>query len=65
MIEGKCGGLTVSMGARIASEAEASTVLVSQTVKAIVAGSGLQFADAGAHELKGVPDSWRLYRVTG
>ena len=65
VIEGKCGGLTVSIGARIASEAGPSTVMVSQTVKDLVAGSGLRFTDAGAHELKGVPDSWRLYRVTG
>ena len=40
-----------------------SEVLVSQTVKDLVAGSGLTFEDAGEHELKGVPDRWRLYRV--
>jgi class 3 adenylate cyclase len=38
-------------------------VLVSQTVKDLTAGSGLGFRDAGEHELKGVPDPWRLYRV--
>jgi len=38
-------------------------VLVSQTVKDLVAGSGLTFVDAGTHELKGVPDTWHLYRV--
>ena len=38
-------------------------MLVSQTVKDLVAGSGLAFEDAGEHELKGVPDRWRLYRV--
>jgi class 3 adenylate cyclase len=38
-------------------------VLVSQTVKDLVAGSGLTFEDAGEHELKGVPDRWHLYRV--
>jgi class 3 adenylate cyclase len=43
--------------------AGASEVLVSQTVKDLVAGSGLAFEDKGVHELKGVPDSWRLYRV--
>jgi hypothetical protein len=37
--------------------------MVSQTVKDLVAGSGLRFDDAGEHELKGVPDRWRLYRV--
>ena len=40
-----------------------SEVLVSSTVKDLVAGSGLTFEDAGEHELKGVPDRWRLYRV--
>ena len=64
IIDSKCGGLTVSIGARVASHAEPSEVLVSQTVKDLVAGSGLTFDDAGEHELKGVPDRWRLYRVT-
>jgi class 3 adenylate cyclase/pimeloyl-ACP methyl ester carboxylesterase len=63
VIENKCGGLTVSIGARVASNAGPSQVLVSQTVKDLVAGSGLTFEDAGKHELKGVPDRWRLYRV--
>ncbi len=63
LIEGKCAGLTVSIGARVASEAEPSEVLVSQTVKDLVAGSGFTFEDAGEHELKGVPERWRLYRV--
>ena len=53
----------MSIGARIASKAGASTVMVSQTVKDLVAGTGLSFEDAGEHELKGVPDRWRLYRV--
>jgi len=61
--DGKCAGLAVSIGARVTSEAEPSEVLVSQTVKDLVAGSGLAFEDAGEHELKGVPDRWRLYRV--
>jgi len=63
IIEDKCGGITVSIGARVASKAGRSEVLVSQTVKDLVAGSGLAFEDAGEHELKGVPDRWRLYRV--
>ncbi|MGZ4150381.1 MAG: adenylate/guanylate cyclase domain-containing protein, partial [Actinomycetota bacterium] len=50
-------------GARIAELAGASEVLVSSTVKDLVAGSGLTFEDVGEHELKGVPDRWRLYRV--
>ncbi len=63
LVDGKCAGLSVSIGARVAAKAEASEVLVSQTVKDLVAGSGLVFEDAGEHELKGVPDRWHLYRV--
>ena len=59
----KLRGITVHIGARVASHAGAGQILVSQTVKDIVAGSGFAFDDAGEHELKGVPDSWRLYRV--
>jgi class 3 adenylate cyclase len=47
----------------VANEAGPSEVLVSQTVKDLVAGSGLMFEDAGERELKGVPHRWRLYRV--
>ena len=65
VIDGKPGGLPVTIGARIASGAGASEILVSQTVKDLVPGSGLTFEDAGEHELKGVPDRWRLYRVVG
>ncbi len=56
-------GIAVHIGARVAAIAGASEVLVSQTVKDLVAGSGLSFEDAGEHELKGVPDRWHLYRV--
>lgn len=63
IVDGKCGGLSVSIGARVMANAGPSEVLVSQTVKDLVAGSGLTFEDAGEHELKGVPDRWRLYRV--
>lgn len=63
LIEGKATGLTVSIGARVAANADASEVLVSQTVKDLVAGSGFSFEYRGEHELKGVPDRWRLYRV--
>jgi len=62
-IDGKAGGIAVTLGARIAGMADPSQILVSQTVKDLVAGSGLTFEDAGWHELKGVPDSWHLYRV--
>ena len=63
LIDGKIGGITVSIGARVAARASASEVLVSQTVKDLVAGSGLTFEWRGEHDLKGVPDRWRLYRV--
>ena len=63
LINDKVGGITVSIGARVAALAGPSEVLISQTVKDLVAGSGLRFEDAGEHELKGVPDRWRLYRV--
>jgi class 3 adenylate cyclase len=62
-MDGKVGGLAVVVGARVASLAGSGDVLVSQTVKDLTAGSGLTFEDAGEHELKGVPDRWRLYRV--
>ena len=62
-IDGKAGGMAVIIGARISESANASEVLVSSTVKELVAGSGLRFEFAGEHELKGVPDRWRLYRV--
>jgi class 3 adenylate cyclase len=56
-------GIAVHIGARVGSLAGPSEVLVSQTVKDLVAGSGIAFEDAGEHELKGVPDRWHLYRV--
>ena len=62
-IDGKAGGIAVVIGARISSSAVASEVLVSSTVKELVAGSGLAFADAGERELKGVPDRWHIYRA--
>jgi class 3 adenylate cyclase len=62
-IGGKAGGISVAIGARIAARAGASEVWASSTVKDLTAGSGLTFEDAGEHELKGVPDRWRLYRV--
>ena len=55
-------GIAVHIGARVAALAGASEVLVSSTVKDLVAGAGLTFEDAGEHELKGVPDTWHLYR---
>jgi class 3 adenylate cyclase len=56
-------GIAVHIGARVASLAQRGEVLVTSTVKDLVAGSGLAFEDGGEHELKGVPDRWHLYRV--
>ena len=56
-------GIAVHIGARVGALAGSSEVWVSSTVKDLVAGSGLTFEDRGEHELKGVPDMWRLYRV--
>jgi len=57
----KVRGIAVHTGARVASLAGPGEVLVSSTVKDLVAGSGIEFEDRGAHELKGVPGEWRLY----
>jgi class 3 adenylate cyclase len=62
--DGKVAGLAVSIGARVASAAGAGEVLVSQTVKDLVAGTGLDLEDRGKRELKGVPGTWRLYAAT-
>ena len=59
----KVGGIAVHIGARVASLAEAGEVLVSSTVKDLVAGSGIGFEDRGAQTLKGVPGEWRLFAV--
>ena len=63
VIDGKPGGLAVTIGARIAAKAGGSEILVSGTVKDLVAGSGLAFEDVGEHELRGIPGSWQLYRA--
>jgi class 3 adenylate cyclase len=60
----KIGGIAVHIGARVAGEAIPGEVLVSGTVKDLVAGSGLSFHDRGAHALKGVPGEWHLYAVS-
>jgi pimeloyl-ACP methyl ester carboxylesterase len=63
LVDGKIGGIAVHIGARVAALAEPGEVLVSSTVKDLVAGSGVEFRDRGAVELKGVPGEWRLYAV--
>jgi pimeloyl-ACP methyl ester carboxylesterase len=65
LIDGKIGGIAVNIGARVAAHAGPGEVLVSSTVKDLVAGSGLAFDDRGAHELKGVPGRWQLYAIAG
>jgi class 3 adenylate cyclase len=62
-MHGKVGGIAVHIGARVASHAKPGEVLVSSTVKDLVAGSGIEFEDRGVATLKGVPDEWRLYAV--
>ncbi len=59
----KLGGIAVHIGARVAALATPGEVLVSSTVKDLVAGSGLEFEDRGTHTLKGIPGEWRLFAV--
>ena len=56
--------MAVHVGARIAAQADAGEILVSSTVRDLVAGSGIGFEDRGRRELKGVSDTWQVYRVT-
>jgi class 3 adenylate cyclase len=62
--DGGVRGLAVHIGARIAALAEPSEVLVSRTLRDLVVGSGFTFIERGTHDLKGVPDTWQLYRVS-
>ena len=57
------GGIAVHIAARVSAHAGPGDVLVSRTVKDLVAGSGIQFADRGIHELKGISDTWQLHAV--
>lgn len=59
----RVGGIAMHIGARVASPAAPGEVLVSSTVKDLVAGSGLSFEDRGTHALKGIPGEWRLFAV--
>jgi class 3 adenylate cyclase len=63
VLDAKVAGIAVAIGARVSARAAAGEVLVSQTVKDLVAGSGITFEDRGLAELKGVPGQWRLYAV--
>jgi class 3 adenylate cyclase len=63
LVDGKAGGIAVHIGARVASLAEPGEVLVSSTVKDLVAGSGIEFKDRGEHQLKGIANAWHLFTV--
>ena len=63
IVGGGMVGIAVHIGARIAALAGPDEVLVSSTVKDLVAGSGLRFGDRGTHTLKGVPEAWHLFVV--
>jgi class 3 adenylate cyclase len=63
IVDGKLRGMAVHIGARVGSSAGAGEVLVSETVKQLVVGSGIEFDDRGEHDLKGVEGRWRLYAV--
>jgi DNA-binding NarL/FixJ family response regulator len=57
------GGIAVHIGSRVAGTGAAGDLVVSSTVKDLVAGSGIEFVDRGEHDLKGLPDRWRLFGV--
>jgi class 3 adenylate cyclase len=61
----RVGGIAVHIAARVMAAAAPGEILVSSTVKDLVAGSGIEFRDRGAHDLKGVPGGWRLFVVEG
>jgi pimeloyl-ACP methyl ester carboxylesterase/class 3 adenylate cyclase len=63
LIAGKIGGVTVHVAARVAALSEPGEVLVSRTIKDLVAGSGIRFEERCSHALKGLPDPWSLYRA--
>jgi class 3 adenylate cyclase len=63
VVDGKVAGIAVHTGARVAANAQGGEVVVSSTVKDLVAGSGIDFQDRGVQELKGIPGEWRLFSV--
>jgi pimeloyl-ACP methyl ester carboxylesterase len=64
LMDGDVGGIAVHIAARVGALAEAGEVLVSSTVKDLVAGSGIQFVDRGATQLRGIADEWRLFAAS-
>jgi class 3 adenylate cyclase len=63
LIGDKLGGIAVHIGARIVAKAKPGEILVSSTVKDLVAGSGIEFHDRGTHTLRGIPPRWHLFEV--
>jgi class 3 adenylate cyclase len=63
VIGGKVGGIAVHTGARVAAQAAPGEVLVSGTVRDLIAGSGIELEDRGVHTLKGIPGEWQLLAV--
>ena len=63
IVGGKVAGMAVHIGARVSAFAGPGEVVVSSTVKDLLAGSGITFRDRGVHPLKGLPDEWRLFRA--
>jgi class 3 adenylate cyclase len=64
LIDGKVGGIAVHTAARVAAQAGPGEILVSSTVRDLVAGSGMEFTERGSHVLKGVPGEWSLFAAT-
>jgi len=64
LIDGKVSGIAVHIGARVTALAKPGEVLVSSTVKDLVAGSGIEFKDRGEHQLKGISERWHVFEVT-
>ena len=64
LAEGKLRGLAVHIAARVMATAQQGGIVVSSTVRDLVVGSGIEFADRGTHQLKGIPGSWALFEVT-
>ena len=63
VVDGKIAGIAVHIAARVASVAAPGEILTTSTVRDLVAGSGLEFEDAGPNELKGVPGTWNLFAL--
>jgi class 3 adenylate cyclase len=63
VVDGDVHGIAVAIAARVAATAAAGEVIVSRTVRDLVAGSGIEFEDRGTHDLKGVEDDWQLYAL--